>query len=50
MAASAVERVLLMRILNAVMSAVEIVTLPDYSSLSPPTVSLARSFNFLLGL
>jgi hypothetical protein len=46
-AASFVDRVLLIKNLNVVMSAVEVATFPEQSSLSPPTMSLKRSFFFL---
>jgi hypothetical protein len=47
MAASFVKIVILIKILNVVMSAVEVSTSPEYSSMSPPAVSLDRSFPFL---
>jgi hypothetical protein len=50
MAAYLVERVLLIRILKAVISAIEVETSPEYSSRSPPTVSRKHSVSFLCGL
>jgi hypothetical protein len=49
-AASAVKIMLLIRILNVVMSTVEVVMSPEQSNLSLPTANLTRSFSFLWGL
>jgi hypothetical protein len=46
-AASVVDSVLLINILNVVISAVEVATLTEQSNLSPPTVSLTRYFSLL---
>jgi hypothetical protein len=48
MAAYFVDRVLLIKILNVVTSAVEVATSSELYSLSPPTVSLTRSFSFFV--
>jgi hypothetical protein len=48
--ASSVENVMLIKILNVVISAVDVAVSLLQSSLSPPTVSLARFLSVLLGL
>jgi hypothetical protein len=48
--ASFVESVLVIKVLNVVMSMVEVSTSPEKSNLPPPTASLTHYFPFLWGL